>query len=95
MSGRAKRNRGKGSFQSKKKRSERRSQQVADTRWQAVPQKDKPVTATAEAVAVAPGAPKIVSATFNYPNILFELRSVLILFGVILATMITVALIIR
>jgi hypothetical protein len=95
MSGRTKHGRGRGSFWSKKKRSERGSHQVADVRLQAAAQKDKPVAATAGAVAVAPDTPKIIPATFNYPNILFELRNVLILFGVTLAALITVALIIR
>jgi len=95
MSKKSKRNRGKTSFQAKQRGNELRSQQVADTRWRAAPQGDKPVAATAPPLAAAPGAPKVVSATFNYSNILFELRSVLLLFGVILAALITVALIIR
>ena len=93
MSGRAKHSRGKGSSQSKKKRSERRSHQVADARWQTVAQSDKPVTATAEVVASTPDTLKVAPATFNYPNLLYELRRIGILFGVILAIMIVLALV--
>ena len=93
MSGRAKHSRGKGSFQSKKRRSGRGSHQVADTRWQTVAQSDKPVAATAGVVASPQETLRIIPATFNYPDLLYELRRIGVLFGVILAIMIVLALV--
>ena len=102
MSGKMKHSRGKVPLQSKKRRSGRRSEQSAVVHITPAVQKTQPEVIAATAAVHSTGSPKIIPvtpkkapATFNYPNILNELRNIVVLFGVILAAMTTVALLLR
>jgi len=92
MSGKSRRGRGKGSSQSKKKRSGRRSQQFAVARPQAVAQSDIPTIVSPEVTAPSSSIAATVPAGLDYPNLPYELRRIGILAGAILVTLIILAL---
>ncbi len=90
MSGKAKRHRGKQQLPGKKKKSRYGRQVIASQPKVATPV-DKPAAATPEMVA-PPAAPSPAPAMIKNPGLPVELRRVGILFGVALATLIILAL---
>ncbi len=103
MPAKKKHNKGKGTFKSKQRRPERKVQEPAISRTktagiavQAPPVAVTPVAAATAAVAPkqAPG-PRAMPAKFNYLNITKELRSIAILFVIVLVLMVAVALLFR
>ncbi|MCK5577218.1 MAG: hypothetical protein KAI14_02775 [Dehalococcoidales bacterium] len=89
MSGKAKRHRGKQQLPGKKKKS-RYGRQVIASQPKAATPVDKPA-APSEVVA-SPAAPSPAPAVVKNPGLPVELRRVGILFGMALATLITLAL---
>jgi hypothetical protein len=94
MPAKKKHNKGKGTFQGKQRRLERRSQAKPDgVTIQAASVIAAPAAAAA-APRQAPG-PRVMPAKFNYPNIVKELRSIAILFAAVLVVMVAMALLLR
>ena len=92
MSGKSRHGRGKGSLQSKKKRDIRRSRQVAVVQPQTVARSDKPTVVAPKVTAPPSSTAAAVPAELSYPNLPYELRRIGILAGVILTTLIVLAL---
>lgn len=100
MSGKSKHGRGKGSLQSKKKRTLRRgNQQVAVARPKAftapqnIARSDRQTIAPPEATAAPMNLAAVSAVGFDYPELPYELRRIGILAGIILATLVLLALI--
>ena len=91
MPGKSRQVRGKRSFQSKKRRSSRRSHQATVSQQKTVAQSDKPVPP--EVIAPSLSASAITPVTLKYPNLPYELRRIGILTGIMLATLIMLALV--
>ena len=98
MAGKSRRGRGKGSLQSKKKRDIRRSSQVAGARPktvagpQTVARSDEPAVVSPEVTAPPSGMVETATAGLSYPDLPHELRRIGILAGIILATLVLLAL---
>ncbi len=92
MSGKSQHGKGKSSSQSKKKRNIRRSNQVEVVRPQMVVRSDEPTVVPPEVTASPSGIAATVPAGLNYPNLPYELRRIGILAGIILATLVLLAL---
>jgi hypothetical protein len=92
MSGKLRHGRRKGSLQSKKRRNIRRSSQVAVARPQKVARSDEQTVVSAEVTATTSGIAAAVPAGLSYPNLPYELRRIGILAGIILATLVLLAL---
>ena len=92
MSGKSQHGKGKSSLQSKRKRNIRRSNQVEVARPQMVVRSDEPTVVPPEVTAPPSGIAATVPAGLNYPNLPYELRRIGILAGIILATLVLLAL---
>jgi hypothetical protein len=92
MSGKSQHGRGKSSLRSKKRRNIRRSNKVEVARPQTVARSDEPAVILPEVTAPPPGIAAAVPAGLNYPNLPYELRRIGILSGIILATLVLLAL---
>jgi hypothetical protein len=98
MPAKKKHTKGKGSFQGNQRRPEQRAQQPTTGQAQQAGKTGQAAPATA-AMAFAPAAqrpaPRAVPAKFKELNISSEIRSIGILFVVVLAIMVTLSLLLR
>ena len=92
MSGKSQRGGGKSSLQSKKRRNIRRGNQVEVARPQTVVRSDEPTVVLPKVTAPPSGIAATVPAGLKYPNLPYELRRIGILAGIILATLVLLAL---
>ena len=97
-----KRNKGRGSFRSKQRRLERRGQEPAINESRTINAAGRTTPAAAAPAPVAPAAvprpapgPRIAPVKFNYPDIVGEIRSIAILFVVVLVMLVTLSLLLR
>jgi hypothetical protein len=92
MPGKSKHRRGKHIVQNKKKKS-RRSPLAVVSQQKEVPQSDKPDVIPPEVTAPLPGTMKVAQAAVGNRELMFELRRIGILAGIILATLILLVLV--
>ncbi|MFC2026920.1 hypothetical protein ACFLUX_03010 [Chloroflexota bacterium] len=92
MSGKSQHGRGKSSLRSKKRRNIQRSHQVEVARPQTVVRSDEPTVDIPEVKTPPSVIAATVPAGFNYPSLTYELRIIGILTGIILATLVLLAL---